>query len=64
MGADETHAAHLASLPVPAFDDTALVIPPPLAEATLAVVTTAAWHHPEDAGFTAREQSFGRIDAS
>ena len=62
MGADDTHASHLASLPVPAFGDPAFVIPPPLGAATVAVVTTAALHHPDDEGFVSRDPSFRRID--
>lgn len=62
MPADETHAAHLASLSVPSFDEPAFVVPPPLAEATVAVVTTAALHHPDDATFVSRDPSFRRID--
>lgn len=60
--ADETHASHLASLPVPTFEHVAFVAPPALAEATVAVVTTAALHHREDPGFASRDQSFRRID--
>jgi D-proline reductase (dithiol) PrdB len=62
MGPDDALASHLASLPVPAFDDPAFVQPPPLREATVAVVTTAALHHPDDRGFGPGEQSFRRID--
>lgn len=62
MGADETHASHLASLPVPTFGETAFVVPPPLGEATVAVVTTAALHHPDDDAFVSRDPSFRRID--
>lgn len=62
MSPDQTLASHLASLPVPIFDDPAFVHPPPLSEATVAVVTTAALHHPGDSGFGPNEQSFRRID--
>lgn len=62
MNADQALASHLASLPVPAFDDPAFVHPPPLSETTVGVVTTATLHHPEDSGFGPNEQSFRRID--
>lgn len=63
--ADETHEtgdqmmrAHAASLPVPTFDDPAFVTPPPLAEATVAIITSAALHRPDDEGFTAGDTSY------
>lgn len=62
MNADQALASHLASLPVPTFDEPAFVQPPPLSETTVAIVTTAALHHPEDSGFGPNEQSFRRID--
>ncbi len=62
MTADDTLAAHLAALPVPEFAVPSFVTPPPLSEATVAVVTTAALHHPDDDGFGPGEQTFRRID--
>ena len=46
------------STPVPTFDDTAWVTPPPLSEATVAIVTSAALHRPDDEGFAAADTSF------
>ena len=63
MGADESLAAHLASLPVPEFAERSFVTPPALSEATVAVVTTAALHHPDDVSFEPGEGSFRRIDS-
>ncbi|MEM7340275.1 MAG: glycine/sarcosine/betaine reductase selenoprotein B family protein [Actinomycetota bacterium] len=40
------------SLPVPEFETTAWVTPPPLSDATVAIVTSAALHRESDEGFT------------
>lgn len=45
-------------LPVPEFTTTAFTLPPRLAEATVAIVTTAGLHLPEDSGWSRRDQSF------
>lgn len=45
-------------LPVPDFEATAFTIPPRLQGATVALVTTAGLHLPEDAGWARRDQSF------
>jgi hypothetical protein len=45
-------------LPVPGFETTAFTAPPRLAEATVALVTTAGIHLPEDSGWARRDQSF------
>lgn len=63
MGADESLAAHLASLPVPEFASRAWVTAPALEDATVAVVTTAALHHSDDDGWAPGEQSFRVIDS-
>lgn len=44
MNNDAGMRAYVASLPVPEFDDTPWVTPPPLAEATVAICTTAGMH--------------------
>lgn len=62
MGADESLAAHLATLPVPEFPSTELAKPPALADARVGVVTTAALHHADDPGWEPGEQSFRVID--
>lgn len=43
---DENARALVASMPVPTFDKPAFVAPPPLTEATVALVTTAGLMHP------------------
>src|SRR4051794_12964831 len=64
MGADTVLQAYLASLPVPVFADPAFTTPPPLAEATVAVVTTAAFHHADQPGFAFGDQSFRVLDGA
>ena len=44
--ADRDVKALTAELPTPVFETTAFTTPPPLWEATVAVVTTASLHHP------------------
>ena len=46
------------------FDTTAFTTPKPLAESTVAILTSAALHHPEQAQFDPRDTSFRRIDGS
>jgi len=46
------------------FDQTAFTAPPPLSEATVAILTSAALHHPEQAQFDPRDTSFRKIDPS
>ncbi|MGI9600292.1 MAG: glycine/sarcosine/betaine reductase selenoprotein B family protein [Acidimicrobiales bacterium] len=54
-----------ASLPVPEFDAPTLVSPPPLDEATVAIVTSAALHRPDgDQAFTAGDTSYRLLDRS
>lgn len=59
---DTAMRAHGASTPFPTFESPAWVSPPPLAEATVAIVTSAALHEPDDA-FAAGDASFRLIDA-
>lgn len=50
------------ALPVPTFDDPAWVVPPPLAEATVAIVTSAALHPADGEGFRPGDTGFRLID--
>jgi len=50
------------TLPVPEFDTTPWTTPPPLAEATVAIVTSAALHHAGDEGFTAFDTGYRVLD--
>ena len=44
------------------FEHTAFTSPKPLAECTVAILTSAALHHPEQDMFDPRDTSFRRID--
>ncbi len=61
-GGDAAMRAFVAGLPTPTFDDPAWVTPKPLAEATVAIVTTAALHTADHERFTPGDTSFRLID--
>ena len=46
------------NFPVPTFDDPAWVIPKPLSEAKVAIVTSAAIHTSDDERFTQGDTTF------
>ena len=52
MSGDAMMRGHATTLPAPEFPDPAFVTPVPLAEATVAIVTSAALHRPDDEAFT------------
>lgn len=54
--------AHSASLPAPHFDDPAWVRPRPLAESTVAIVTSAALHPVDDDPFGPGDTGYRLID--
>jgi D-proline reductase (dithiol) PrdB len=54
----------VSELPCPEFDEPAFTTPKPLNECRVAVVTSAALHHPEDNEFDAQDTSFRTLDAS
>jgi D-proline reductase (dithiol) PrdB len=56
--------AHLATIPAPEFPDPAWVAPPPLAGATVAIVTTAAVHRMGEPGFTLGDATFRTFASS
>lgn len=58
---DQMMRAHAASLPVPEFRDPAWTTPPPLDQATVAIVTSAALHSPDDHGFVSGDTSYRTI---
>ena len=62
MNGDQAMRAHSAGLPAPTFANTAWVRPVPLASATVAIVTSAALHTPDDDRFAAGDTSFRLID--
>ncbi len=55
---------YVAGLPVPEFDNPAFNAAPPLADATVAIVTTAGLVHPGDPPWKAGDESFRVFDAS
>ncbi len=62
MNGDQAMRAHSATLAAPEFPNPAWVTPPRLASATVAIVTSAALHTPEDDRFTAGDTSYRFID--
>jgi len=55
---DEAMRAIVDGIPVPELATTPHTTPPPLAEATVAIVTTAALRRPEDPAWTPGDESF------
>lgn len=62
MNGDQAMRAHSATLPAPVFEDPAWVTPPQLADATVAIVTSAALHASDDDAFTAGDAGYRLID--
>ena len=48
----------------PVFENPAFTTPPPLEKATVAIVTSASLHHPEQDDFAARDTSYRMLDAA
>ena len=59
---DEIIRQSIADIPVPEFETTAFTSPPPLSEATVAIVTTAGLQRPGEAAWKPQEQSFRTFD--
>jgi hypothetical protein len=55
---DEAMRAMVNNVPVPEFDSTPFTLPPPLREATVAIVTTAALRRREDPPWARGDESF------
>jgi hypothetical protein len=62
MNGDQAMRAHAATLPAPVFEAPAWVTPPALAEATVAIVTSAALHPAGEPGFDAVDTGYRIID--
>ncbi len=62
MSGDQLMRAHSATLPAPEFPNPAWVTPKPLAQSTVAIVTSAALHTADDDGFTTADTSYRFID--
>jgi D-proline reductase (dithiol) PrdB len=61
MNGDQAMRAFSAGLPAPTFDELAWVSPKPLADSTVAIVTSAALHLPDDDRFSAGDTGFRLI---
>lgn len=62
--ADHDVKAMTADIDTPDFSETAFTTPVPLAEATVAVVTTAALHHPEQEDFSGNDAGYRVLDGT
>ncbi len=62
MSGDQAMRSHSGTLPAPEFSDAAFVTPKPLAEATVAIVTSAALHTAADDAFTNTDTSYRALD--
>ena len=56
--ADRDMKALTDAIETPVFDTTAFTTPPPLAEATVAIVTTASLHHPDQDDFAGADTGY------
>jgi len=63
MSGDQVMRDYAAGLPVPEFAETPFVKPPPLSEARVAIVTSAALHRAGDRGFTQGDTSYRTFSA-
>ena len=59
---DDLIREQIGKLPVPEFSETAWTVPPPLAEAKVAVVTSAALHPRDGDRFTVNDASYRALD--
>jgi len=62
--ADRDLKAMTADIETPVFEITAFTTPPPLTGATVAVVTTASLHHPDQDDFAPGDTGFRVLDGS
>jgi hypothetical protein len=62
--ADRDMKALTDDIETPVFETTAFTTPPPLAEATVALVTTASLHHPDQDDFAPIDTGYRVLDGS
>ena len=62
--ADSDIKALTENLPPPDFETTVFTTPVPLSEATVAIVTTASLHHPDQDDFAPMDTSYRVLDGS
>ena len=60
---DQQVKAMSADIETPDFETTAFTAPPPLSEATVAIVTSASLHHPDDEDFAPADTGFRVLSA-
>ena len=60
---DQHVKAMTADIETPEFETTAFTTPPPLSEATVAIVTSASLHHPDDDDFAPADTGFRVLSA-
>jgi hypothetical protein len=62
--ADRDMKALTDDIETPVFETTAFTAPPPLAEATVALVTTASLHHPDQDDFAPADTGYRILDGN
>jgi D-proline reductase (dithiol) PrdB len=62
--ADEQVKAMTADIETPVFEQTAFTTPKPLREATVAIVTSASLHHPDDDDFAPGDTGYRVLSAA
>ena len=62
--ADRDLKALTADIDTPVFGSTAFATPPPLGQATVALVTTASLHHPDQEDFAPTDTGYRVLDGS
>jgi len=61
--ADSDIKAMTSDLETPVFESTSFTTPPPLSEATVAIVTSASLHHPDDDDFAPNDTGYRVLSA-
>ena len=62
--ADKDIKREVQDIECPVFENPAFTTPPPLEEATVAIVTSASLHHPDQDDFAPTDTSYRALDAS
>lgn len=62
MSGDQFMRSYTADLPVPEFENPAWVVPKPLSESTVAIVTSAALHSADGESFAAGDTGYRMLD--
>ena len=62
--ADQDIKRAVQDIECPVFEQPAFTTPPPLEEATVAIVTSASLHHPDQDDFAPKDTSYRVLDAT